>query len=359
MATGPELQPLQEVRGEHWGRGGRHGWGTRGEPHTQLEGGWRTYHSRCPQGHTAGRMQSSFMELPCAGVWGAGPQRVAAPWDRAGAVGLEMLGGSGHLSPAGQGVLSTLTRGGCCGARDLASAIDLLGTGTGTGRGMRGRHTVPPAWHCHPPSWWPWGCRAEQQRDLVSSPLTRHLSPGLQHSRPPQGHGVQGDTRVPMAGSHLGATVQGGGSALPPVWESLCGLGFPRQFPWGAHEQTPVCPPAPWLLPLISLLPPLLPSPCSLQAMAHAGALPTPEDPKERGGAQPPRRARGDSPHPCPPERQEPSDLPMQQAVSAHAAGCTDPAVPMLPPRLSWGCHCCPPLLFFPKVSPCPCLGGA
>lgn len=311
---------------------------------------------------TAGRMRSSFVELPCAGVWGAGPQRVAAPWDRAGAVGLEMLGGSGHLSPAGQGVLSTLMRGGCCGVRDLASAIDLLGTGTGTGtgtgRGMRGRHTVPPAWHCHPPSWWPWGCRAEQQRDLVSSPLTRHLSPGLQHSRPPRGHGVQGDTRVPMGGSHLGATVQGGGSALPPVWESPCGLGFPKQFPWGAHEQPPVCPPAPWLLPLISLLSPPLPSPRSLQAMAHAGALHTPEDAKERGGAQHPPRARGDSPHPCPPEHQEPSDLPMQQAVSAAPRGARTLLSPCSP-------HACPgaatvvPLFFFFPRFPRPCLGGA
>lgn len=90
--------------------------------------------------------------------------------------------------------------------------------------------------------------------------------------------------------------------------------------------------------------------------MAHAGALPTPEDPKQRGGAQGLPRARGDSPHPCPPERQEPADLPMQQAVSARAAGCTDPAVPTLPSRLSRGWHCCPPL-FFPKVYPPSALG--
>lgn len=251
---------------------------------------------------TAGKMQSSFGELPCAGVWGAGPQRVAVPWDRAGAVGLEVLGGSGHLSPAGQGVLSTLTRGGCCGVRDLASAIDLLGTGTGTGRGMRGRHTVPPAWHCHPPSWWPWGCWAEQQRDLVSSPLTQHLSPGLQHSRPPQGHGVQGNTRVPMGGSHLGATVQGGGSALPPVWESPCGLGFPKQFPWGAHEQTPVCPPAPWLLPLISLLPPSPPflphAPCRPWRMR--GLCPPQKTPRSVGVPSPPAGPGGTVPIPAP-----------------------------------------------------------
>lgn len=263
-----------------------------------------------------------------------------------------MLGGSGHLSPAGQGVLSTLTRGGCCGVRDLASAIDLLGTGTGTGtgRGMWGRHTVPPAWHCHPPSWWPWGCRAEQQRDLVSSPLTRHLSPGLQHSRPPRGAGGHA---CPHGGLSPRRHCAGWGaqpcpqSGSPPVgWDSQSSFhGEPTSSPLFAPQLHGCC--------LSSLFsPPPLPSPRSLQAMAHAGALHTPEDPKERGGAQPPRRARGDSPHPCPPERQEPSDLPMQQAVSARAAGCTDPAVPMLPPCLSWGCHCCPPLLFFPKVSP-------
>lgn len=137
-------------------------------------------------------------------------------------------------------------------------------------------------------------------------------------------------------------------SGSPPVgWDSQSSFhGEPTSRPLFAPQLHGCC--------LSSLFsPPPLPSFPMLPAGHGAcGGSAHPRRPQGAWGCPAPPQGQGGQSPSLPPGAPGAVRPPHATSCKRRAAGCTDPAVPMLPPRLSRGCHCCPPLLFFPKVSP-------